>query len=63
MRYFFTKSFRFEEIHSLQNFIDNVPHTSVEPLSDSEVIVIGGDSYDNPDYEANTAVINTVSML
>ena len=53
--------FRCEKVHTLAKGINRYPHTSVEPLVPSEIIVVGGNSYANPYEFADSAIIDTVS--
>ena len=55
------KSFSCEKVHTLKKGVNVIPHTSLEPLSRNEIIVIGGDSYGNPSQDADSVIIDTVS--
>ena len=50
-----------EKIHTLRIGVRQMPHTSLEPLSSKETIVIGGDSWIQPDQDADSLIVNTVS--
>ena len=43
--------------------MDDVPHTSLELISQSEIIVIGGDSYSYPSTNADAVISGTVSRV
>ena len=51
--------FSYEKVYTLSEEVCPVPHTSLEPLSQSEIIVIGG----SPNRPAESVVIDTVSII
>ena len=51
-----------QKVHTLSKGINKIPHTSLEPLSQTEIIVTGGDSYSFPKQKADSVIIETVSI-
>ena len=43
--------------------IHRFPKTSLEPLNETEVIVVGGDSWNNCGVNADSVIIETVSSV
>ena len=51
-----------QKVHTLSNGINYRPHTYLEPLSETEIIVTGGDSLNYPNRNADSVIIDTVSI-
>ena len=58
-----TLEFSSEKIHNLSNGTQRYPHTSVEATGKSEIIVVGGNSFSNPNKDADSVIIDTVSSF
>ena len=58
-----TEVLRSEKVHQMSKGIDYVPHTAQEPLSQNEIIVIGGDSWNYPNMNADSIIIDTVRNI
>ena len=55
-----TEILRSEKVHQLSKGVFCFPHTCLEPLSQSEIIVTGGDSFNTPSADADTIIMDTV---
>ena len=68
--------FRSEQVHQLSKGVFHIPHTSgtlestleshshtLEPLSQNEIIVIGGDSWSSPNTNADSVIMDNVRKI
>ena len=54
---------RSKKVHTLSSEIYRFPNTSLEPLSQGEFIVVGGDSHRIPKQDTDSVIIETVSTF